>query len=381
MPLTPDDWWDEPTPSSRVKTQIVSKYAAAWAGIMAGHLHPNEHLSYLDLFAGRGRYRNGESGTALAALSRIADSPHAKALSNKVHAYLNDRHAAYSAELASALKDSHFTNILRGVASVNTKQVSLSLAQEAQRQTNGPALWFVDPWGYEGVSRDLIRLCTDAWGSDAILLLNVNAITRSVRNPQEHDNLSVLFGPEHFESLLSELDRNPSSRIEPTVMRTMVNSYRGLGGRRLVSRVGFQFEDRDRNSHFLLLITKHQRGVRTFNDIVERELRESPPDVNGVYVFNSARLGQSSISLITRHSFYDAAAREILSAFRGRSLTFGQLLKESLDTDLQFSDSTMRRLILRLEEDGRVEVSVEGVRKMTNGKPTLPPRSTLKFPR
>jgi three-Cys-motif partner protein len=316
----------------------------------------------------------------VAILSRIAESPHAKSLAHKLHAVLNDRNAAYSEELASTLKVPHFTNILIGEASVTTEQVSLSLAQEALGQTNGPALWFVDPWGYEGVSRDLIRQCTDGWGSDAILLLNVNAITRSVRNAQEHENLSRFFGPQFFEGLLSELNRDRTRRIEPEVMRTVLNAYRGLGGGRLVSRVGFQFEDRDRSSHFLLLITKHQRGVRTFNDIVERELRESPPDVNGVYVFNSARLGQSSIELITRHSFYDAAAREILGAFGGRRLTFGQLLKESLDTDLQFSDATMRRVILRMEQEGRVEVSVDGVRKVIKDQLTLPPRSVLKFP-
>jgi hypothetical protein len=247
------------------------------------------------------------------------------------------------------------------------------------KRTNGPALWFIDPWGYEGVSRDMIRDCTDRWGSDVVLLLNVNAITRSVRNPQERENLSRFFGPEYFDDLLSSLNGDHTNRIEPEVVRTVVNSYRGLGGGRLVSRVGFQFEDRDRRSHFLVLITKHQRGVRTFNDIVERELRESPPDVNGVYVFNSGRRGQSSIELVTKHAFFEAASREILSAFRGRELNFEQLLKESLDTDIQFSDATMRHLVLLLEGSGDVQVMVSGVRRRIGDKLTLPKRSVLKF--
>jgi hypothetical protein len=65
-----DPFFDERREQSRIKTDIVVKYLDAWAKIMVDRA-PNFKASYIDLFAGAGRYGDGEPSTPVRVLELL----------------------------------------------------------------------------------------------------------------------------------------------------------------------------------------------------------------------------------------------------------------------------------------------------------------------
>ena len=60
-------FFDQPRESSQVKQKIVVDYFLAWSNVLAR----NREVGYADLFAGPGRYKNGEISTPLLITGRV----------------------------------------------------------------------------------------------------------------------------------------------------------------------------------------------------------------------------------------------------------------------------------------------------------------------
>lgn len=65
-----DPFFGERREQSRIKTEIVVKYLDVWATIMVDR-YPNYKASYIDLFAGAGRYGDGEPSTPVRVLELL----------------------------------------------------------------------------------------------------------------------------------------------------------------------------------------------------------------------------------------------------------------------------------------------------------------------
>jgi three-Cys-motif partner protein len=56
-----------------------------------------------------------------------------------------------------------------------------------------PTLFFVDPWGYKGLTLQLINSVLKNWGCDAIIFFNYNRINRGLSNPAVQAHMNALF--------------------------------------------------------------------------------------------------------------------------------------------------------------------------------------------
>ncbi len=69
-----------------------------------------------------------------------------------------------------------------------------------------PTLFFVDPWGYKGLSLGLINSVLKNWGCDCIFFFNYNRINAGLSNEAVKQHMDVLFGQERADKLRIKLE-------------------------------------------------------------------------------------------------------------------------------------------------------------------------------
>src|SRR5207244_1204877 len=155
----------EQTAQSKVKAEVITKYAKSRAAIIAGA--GATKVVHLDLWAGRGRYDDGAESTPLMVLrNAIADAVVRKSLV----AIFNDKD--HADELRAAIE------ALPGIDTLAYKPEVLEMAVGAGTPAilqkvrpeigQAPTLTFLDPWGYTGLTRDLIRSLLRDWGGEVM---------------------------------------------------------------------------------------------------------------------------------------------------------------------------------------------------------------------
>ena len=68
-----------------------------------------------------------------------------------------------------------------------------------------PTLLFVDPWGYKGLSLNLIDSVLKNWGCDCIFFFNYNRINMGLNNENVKEHMDALFGEQRANELRHKL--------------------------------------------------------------------------------------------------------------------------------------------------------------------------------
>src|SRR2546422_994239 len=85
-------FFDYPRESSRVKQKIVVDYFLSWSNVLAR----DREVGYADLFAGPGRYKNGEKSIPLLVTERVIQDPR---LRSCVRLWFNEGDSDYAKQL------------------------------------------------------------------------------------------------------------------------------------------------------------------------------------------------------------------------------------------------------------------------------------------
>ena len=154
--MASDNFFEESREQSAVKTAIVSKYFWSWAKvIMPQALKGKEKkIAYLDLFAGPGRYKDGTKSTPLIILEKAMTR---REMSQMLVTIFNDKDDNNAQELQTAI------NRLPGIEKLKlrprswNKEVGSEMVKVFSVDQLVPTLFFVDPWGYKGLSLQLVN--------------------------------------------------------------------------------------------------------------------------------------------------------------------------------------------------------------------------------
>jgi three-Cys-motif partner protein len=77
-----------------------------------------------------------------------------------------------------------------------------------------PTLFFLDPWGYKGLSLQIVNAVLKDWGCDCIFFFNYNRINMGLTNPAVQEHMNALFGEKRADQLRTELEGFPSRRSQ-----------------------------------------------------------------------------------------------------------------------------------------------------------------------
>ena len=176
------DFFNESREQSLVKAEIVAKYFWAWAKVIIPSAKKrNNNIAYVDLFSGPGRYKDGSQSTPLRILERAINdkSPDMRQMLITI---FNDIDSNNTQSLQEAISSLDGINTLTHKPRVLNKEVGEEIVQNLQQIRLVPTLFFIDPWGYKGLSLGLIGSVIKDWGCDCIFYFNYNRINMGLNN-------------------------------------------------------------------------------------------------------------------------------------------------------------------------------------------------------
>lgn len=246
-----------PTPASRTKTKIVVNTFLGWAGVMLST--DPVSLWYVDLFCGRGSYGDGTWSTPLELFDKVARDPRLRGVLKML---FNDRRSSSVFALRDAVMAHAQYGDMRFPPQFNPGIVDENMVAELRaRRPPTPAFAFIDPFGYKGVTRELIDAILREYGCDVMFFFSYHAIKRVLKNPNGvlRGHLDALLGRDRVEHLRKIFSEGISEQdLEAAVLDALRASMRSIDGLDILT---FAFRRRSGYaSHHLAFVSKHPRG-------------------------------------------------------------------------------------------------------------------------
>lgn len=224
-------------------------------------------IGYIDLFAGRGLYQDGTKSTPLLILEKAIQERDTR---DMLVAVFNDKDLDNVRSLSAAIDTISGINTLKYKPDVINNEVGEDLVKELEYMHFIPTLFFIDPFGYKGLSLDLFKAIIKDWGCDCLFFFNYNRINPGLGNEVVKEHMDALFGPERAERLRKELDcaSTPIER-EDTIINEIKHALKDMGGE-YVQPFCFKNDRGTRTSHYLIFISKHALGYSIIKDIMAK---------------------------------------------------------------------------------------------------------------
>jgi hypothetical protein len=197
-----------------------------------------------------------------------------------------------------------------------------------------PTFFFVDPWGYKGLSLNLVSSIIKDWGCDCVFFFNYNRINMGITNEAIKPHLASIFGEERLANVRRETQGNlTSSAREMIIIQELCNALKDHGSK-FVLPFRFKNDEGTRTSHHLIFLSKHFKGYDIMKDIMWHESTNVVGDVASSFEYNprDSHFKQGSIfDLLSRP--LDDLRGMLLQAYAGHTIEFVKLYEEhSIDT-------------------------------------------------
>lgn len=265
------DFFKQQTDSSRIKATIISEYFPQYCQIISKK-HQPKRLGYYDMFAGPGRYDDGNPSTPLMVAEKCYESPF---LRENVWFVFND--LAYGDKLKENFEESFPTGSFKiSPFFANRKfgewpQIDAFLTRNTMEGwfNECPALLFIDPFGYKHINTSVLAQFLTYWGNEVFIFVNTKRLNAAFENEKFQEDLKVIF-PKNYEKIrLNKADlEGPPERRHKFIIDNLAQEFRDVsGGRIYYTAFQFREEDQETLSHYLLHITKGAKGFELIKQV------------------------------------------------------------------------------------------------------------------
>jgi three-Cys-motif partner protein len=346
-----DNFFDEQSEQSQIKAAIVTDYFWAWAGFMVAQQKRRpqygDKLQYIDLFAGPGRYQSGAKSTPLMILERAVSDVE---ISARLCAIFNDNDENNTQSLETEIKAIAGYANLKNPPQVYTGQVGEEVIEQFQKLRLVPTFLFVDPFGYKGLSLQLVRSVIKDWGCDCVFFFNYNRISMGLGNQAVEEHMDALFGKQRADKLRERFHMQqvrPHQR-EIFIVDEMRIALEEMGGK-FVLPFRFRNEKGTRTTHHLFFVSKAFRGYDLMKNVMYKHSHKEGSVAN--FEYNPADARFPSLFELTR-PLGDLEER-LLEDLAGRTLAFEELY-ELHSVGKPYVLPNYREVLCRMEQDAKV---------------------------
>lgn len=368
-----NSFFDIPTEQSKVKARIVEKYFRAWADVIIGTENRVNKIGFVDFFAGPGKYADGYKSTPLLVLEKAIEN---EKIRDRLVSVFNDAESGYAKNLEESIRLTQGIDTLKYYPIV--RNLKLGEEEDVSAQVfdpfkSIPTLFFVDPWGYKGLSLELISSSLKNWGCDCIFFFNYNRINMGINNPLVEEYMEALFGTESAKNLRTKIWAMSPSEREPAIVEEIGKSLKSEGGE-YVQSFRFKAADGERSSHYLIFVSKDQTGHKIMKEIMAGESTYSQHGVPS-FEYNSADNKQ-----LLLFDPLDELAEMLLTEYAGRTMTMRQIFDDH-NVGKPFILKNYRDVLVRLETDGKIQADrPANKRPKRKGKVTFAEDVKVTFP-
>ena len=313
-----DTFFASQTLRSQIKSFVVGDYYREWGHIIARGRRSGGVMGYVDLFSGPGIYGDGAESTPLMVLRKTLDS---QVLSEQVQLVFNDKDSGYVSTLKRAVADlvSSSPVSLRHEPLFFNFEVGSSTLNWFRELGLSSCLFFLDPFGYRGLTMDLIAGLVSEWGSDCIFLFNYSALHKHLYNEGEDASVAEFWNSEDLDSLRQALSGSSPSESEYRTV-SFLSECLFRRGVPYVLPMRFTMQDSTQTSYHLVLISKHFRAYELMKEVMDRV---STGHVEGAVPFEFVSRGDSVLQIpMLGLRPEDHLHERLFSKFAGQSLSF-----------------------------------------------------------
>lgn len=367
--MTNNSFFDDSKETSLVKAEIVAKYFGAWAKIIIPQAKKRQtNIAYIDLFSGPGFYQDGSKSTPLLILERAIADPN---MQQKLITIFNDKNSNNTDSLQQAISSLPNIKILKHQPQFLNTEIGEEIVQVFP---NIPTLFFIDPWGYKGLSLQLISSAIAGWGCDCIFFFNYNRINSGLNNPRVKTHMNDLFGKAQADILREQLVNLQPEERESKIVQAIGDALKKVGGLHF-QEFCFKKEDMNRTSHYLIFVSKNNRGHSIMKDIMAKQ---SSILLQGVPSF---QYDQKPVQL----SLFDSQPLNeledmLLDEFADQTMTMLQVY-ERHNVGKRYIEKNYKEALLQLEQKGKITVDPPASqRPKRKDKPTFADHVKVTFP-
>ncbi len=364
--MADDSFFDSPTEASIKKQRIVSKYFGGWANIVLPKALSKEgKLMYVDLFCGPGRYRDGSPSTPLLILDHVIKTP---ALREVTQLFFNDEDDEFVKTLEIEVAKFPGVESLKHPPVFRNRAINREIISKIEK-IKVPTLFFADPWGYKGISIDLIAAAIAYFGCDFLFFFNYNRINMNLGCEAMNEPINEFFSVSRADELRKTVARLRPAEREETILKGMQTAIRGLGAQ--VGKFTYRSRTGSRSTHHLLCVSKHRQGMALFKEISAKESTSFEGDVPSLEHDPSANPDQPGL-----FSPLEQLEKELLTAYAGKVMTPEQIYHEH-HNGRPYIQKNYRQALLHLEEIGAV--SIDPPRANRPRSETFPRDAKIRF--
>lgn len=366
-----DEFFSEQTEASKLKAEIVSKYFATWANVIASQNF--EKIAYLDLFAGPGRYDDGNPSTPLLVIENTINHFN-KRVRQKVQLVFNDAEAENIQKLKNEIKKFADISKLKFTPSTYNEKIDEKIVKHYETITKVPTLSFIDPWGYKGFSLPLVRALVKDWGCDCIFFFNYRRINAGIANPSLQKPINIVFTEEVLDALRQAVPGKRPYEREVIVLDKLKEVFKEWG-MRYVLPFPFKNKKGSRTTHYLIFISKNILGFNIMREIMGRcsssHIQEVP---SFEYDPSAAKEKQRQLHFFKKEPL-DDLKKMLMDTFAGITLTMKDIYEQHHE---MYIKKNYRTVLLDLEKEDKIKTNrVE--RKARKG--TFPDDMLVSFPK
>lgn len=353
-------FFEERTEESQAKAEIVDKYFRAWARVVGPHARAGK-IAYIDLFSGPGRYKDGAASVPILIVENAIKD---EFLRDRLVTVFNDIDKNNTSTLEVELANLPNVQALKNPPIVYTNEVGTEIIKQLGAFQNIPTLFFVDPWGYKGLSLKLINSVLQNWGCDCIFFFNYNRINMGLNNAIVQEHMDALFGADRANELRMALANKLPDQRELTIIEELSQALKNMGGN-YVLPFCFRNEEGTRTSHYLIFVSKNIRGYTIMKDVMAGI---STLNDQGVPSFAYCQADKNTPLLFELSRPLDELGKQLLRQFAGMTVTMKQIY-DAHHVGRPFIEKNYKRILLLLEQQGKIvtEPSQDKRRKDTFG--------------
>ncbi len=369
------NFFEEQAEQSQVKTAIVTKYFTAWAKVIGGYVGKQEdkRIAYIDLFAGPGRYKDGAQSTPLLILENAIANPY---LRENLVTMFNDKDPANSSSLVKAIKELPGIKKLKYEPEVNTDEIGEEIVKLFEQMNLVPTLFFVDPWGYKGLSLRLINSVLKDWACECIFFFNYSRINMGLANPIVQEHMDALFGKKRGKALRKKLEPLLPHDRELTIVEEICEALIEMGGE-FTLPFGFKNASGTRTKHHLIFVSKHPLGYKIMKSVMANE---SSSTEQGVPTFEYSPASKRQPLLFELARPLDELGDMLLDEFADETATMAQIYDRH-NYGRRYIEKNYKDVLTQLEIAGKITGDPpHDKRRKIKGKPTCADATEFTFP-
>lgn len=371
-----DTFFDEISEQSVVKTTIVSKYFRAWANVMIPTVlrAGNNRLAYIDLFAGPGYYKDGTKSTPILILEEAIKDPR---LLQMLVTIFNDNDTENIRLLTKAINELPNIETLKHKPQILNQEVGPEIEEAFKKLTLMPALIFIDPWGYKGLTKELIYAVLKDWGCDCIFFFNFKRINMAVSNKTFEEHMSSMFGDERAAALKLIVENLTPEEREPIILEELFKTLKEIGGQ-FVLPFCFKNARGTRTSHYLVFVTKHFKGYEIMKEIMAQESTLSD---QGVPSFEYCLVDKHQPLLFELTQPLSELSKMLLKEYAGQTVSMVDIY-EKHSIGKPYLKKNYKTVLTQMESEAKIKTKPPAdKRRIINGKRTFADSVIATFPK